>query len=301
MSLRRYVSTAVETTLTGAVSAASTGMTLTNPSGYPADGPFGIRIDDEGVVVGTNTGGVLTDLERGFDGTSVVAHTTSVPINHVAFGEDFRNRWLDKVVDRTWATYDDEFDTASLDPAWTEVTPTGTVVWTQSNGVLSVKAEAQSSDDVCVLIKSFPVLPAYIIETAVRMLSNRADFTMVGLVLTDGTSPTSNAVACQLEATTTAGDTQVSQRSGTLTDLTSNVTTTNIVHHGPWLHMRLIWKNINSFGFEFSSDGVSWITLDNGDILTTFTPTHAGVLFSSWGDATLDSKVGTYEYFRAYQ
>ncbi|GAG04783.1 unnamed protein product, partial [marine sediment metagenome] len=199
MSLRRYVSTAVETTLTGAVSAASTAMTLTNPSGYPSVGPFGIRIDDEGVVVGTNTGGVLTDLDRGFDGTSVVAHTTSVPVNHVAFGEDFRNRWLDVRLDRPWATYDDEFDEDTLDAGWTEVTPTGTVTWTQSNGVLSVVAENQSSGDVCALLKPFPVLPSYTIETAVRALANRADYTMIGLVLADGTSTTSNAVACHLE------------------------------------------------------------------------------------------------------
>jgi hypothetical protein len=301
MSLRRYVSTAVETTLTTAVTAASTEMTATNPSGYPPEGPFGIRVDDEAVVVGTNTGGVFTDLERGFDGTSVVAHTTSVPVNHVAFGEDFRYRWLDKVVDRSWATYDDEFDTASLDPAWVEVTPTGTITWTQSNGVLSVTSENQAGNDVCVLVKPFGVLPSYTIETAVRVMANRANYTMIGLVLSDGTSQTSNAVACQLQVNATVGDTEVSQRSGTITNLASNVTTTNFVHTGPWLHMRLTWRNINSFGFEYSTDGVSWITFDNSTITTTFTPTYAGVLFSSWGDSTIDSKVGTYEFFRAYQ
>ena len=298
MTLRRYVSTATETTLTTAVTAASTAMTLTNPSGYP-EAPFGIRVDDEGVVVGTNTAGVLTDLDRGYDGTSVVAHTTSVPVNHVAFGEDFRNRWLDVRLDRQWATYDDEFS-GDLDTAWTEITPTGSIVWTQQNGVLSVTAESQATSDVCALVKSFPVLPVYTLETAVRLFSNR-DSTTIGLILTDGTTVTSNAVACWLESTSTAGDVVVRQRSGTPTDMTSDDTNTSIVHHGPWLHMRLRWKTINVFEAEFSSDGVSWASMNWPDIALTFTPTYAGLLFSSWGDSIVESKVGTYEFFRAYQ
>lgn len=299
MSLRRYSSVATETTLVTGITNASTGLTVTNPSGYPAVGPFSIRVDDEAILVGINTGGVFTDLERGFDGTSVVAHSTSVVVNHVAVGDDFDNRWLDVRLDRPFATYDDEFGSMSLDTDWIEVTPSGTVVWTQQNGVLSVSAESQSADDVCALMKPFPVLPPYTLETAVRLFANQANYTMIGLMFSDGTSVTSNAVGVWLEIG--SGGTTVRQRSGTFTAMTNNNTSTLISHHGLWLHMRLRWKGINTFEAEFSTDGVSWVGMDWADIFLTFTPTHAGIMFSSWGDSALESKVGTFEFFRTYQ
>lgn len=298
MSLRRYVSTAAETTLTAGVSAASTAMTLTNPSGYPT-APFGIRVDDEGIVVGTNTAGVLTDLDRGYDGTSVVAHTTSVPVNHVAFGEDFRNRWLDVTVDRQWASNDDEFGEATMDAAWIQVTPTGSAVWTQQNGVMSAAVELQSANDVAALIKPISTFPPHTLETAVRLFSNR-QASAVGLIFTDGITVSSNAVGCWLESTATAGDVRVRQRSGTPTAMTGDDSSTIIVNHSPWLHIRLAWKTINTFKAEFSPDGVSWAGMNWPDIALTFTPTHAGLLFSSWGDTTIESKIGTFEYYRTH-
>lgn len=299
MTLRRYSSVATETTLATGITSASTSLTLANPSGYPVVGPFTIRVSDEAILVGTNTGGVLTDLTRGFDGTFAVAHSTGVIVNHVAVGDDFDNRWLDTRLDRPFLTYDDEFGSSSLDASWSQVTPTGTTVWTQGNGVLSVTTESQVTDDVCALMKSLPVLPPHTIETAVRVFAGRVNYTMIGLVFSDGISPTSNAVGIWLEIN--SGGMGIRQRSGTFTAMTSNDTYTTIEHQGPWLHMRFKWKGINLFGAEFSSDGVSWISLNFPDIFLVFTPTHAGMMITSWGGTALDSKVGTFEYFRTYQ
>lgn len=298
MTLRRFSSVATETTLTTGITAASTGLTLTNPSGYPAVGPFSIRAADEAILIGTNTGGVFTDIERGFDGTSAVAHSTTDVINHVAVGDDFRNRWQEVALDRPHGTYDDEFGSASLDTAWVEVTPTGTVVWTQGSGVLSVTAESQTSEDICGLVKPFPVFPPRIIETAVRVFGNLGDYTMAGLVFSDGTTVSSNAVAVWLELSSTAGSVRIRQRSGTFTAMTDDDSSVTVAHYGIWLYMRLRWKAINTFEIEVSTDGVSWVGLDMADMFLTFTPTHAGLMFSSWGDAEVDSKVGSFEYFR---
>jgi len=299
MSLRRYSSVATETTLSAGITNASTGLTVVNPSGYPVV-PFTVRIQDEAILVGGKSGNTFNVLTRGFDGTSAVAHSSGLTLNHVAIGDDFDHLWSEVALDRSFATYDDEFGAATIDAGWTEVTPTGTAVWTQSNGVMSVATEGQSSNDICAIVKPFPVLPPYTIETACRLFAVRSNYTMIGLVLSDGTSPTSNAVSTFFYTTATNGELLLSQRSGTFTAMSSNVSSVHVRTIGLWMYLRLIWKSINTFEIQGSSDGVSWAGLNLPDIAVTFTPTHAGVLFSSWGDSTPDSRVGSFEFFRTH-
>ena len=296
MSLRRYVSTAPETSPVSALTIASTSITPANPSGYP-EAPFAIRVSDEGIIVNEVAGGVWKGLERGADDTAVVAHSTDHVIRHVALGEDFRNRWLDAKVSRLWGTYDDEFDDESIDSAWVQSTPTGTVTWTEANGVLSVKADSITSGDLAINVKPFPVVPAYRFSSAIRMGGYGDASTIAGLVFCDGTTPGSNAVAMWVQIAGTGMDLTAAQYTGTLTAMTVSEGSNSMHHIGPWIHMRLSWVAINLFRCEWSTDGVSWYNFDFSDISLTFTPTHAGFLVSTGG--SIESKVATYEYFRA--
>ena len=292
--LRRYVSTATATKLAAGISNTDLSLTVLNNSGYPT-APFTIKVENESMLVTVTAGAVFT-IERGYDDTIPVAHAINADVYHVAIGDDFRNRWLDVTVDRQWALYDDEFDEDTKGAAWVEVLPSGAATWTQSNGIMSVLGYGQTSADLAVLIKPFPVLPPQTVETAVRMAGERDAYTMVGLVLTDGTTTGSNAVSAFLFGNATSGEYLADQRSGTLTSMGSNVTQLALHTIGPWLHIRLKWTAINSFSTEWSPDGVSWSALGMSTISTTFTPTHAGLCFSTWGSA--NTKIGTYEYFR---
>ena len=292
--LRRYVSTATSTTLASGISLSDLSLTVVNNSGYPV-APFTIKVEDESMLVTGKTGNVFT-VERGYDDTIAVVHALGAEVIHVAIGDDFRNRWLDVTVDRPWGTYDDEFDQATKDAAWVEVTPTGTATWTQANGVMSVAGSAQTANDLAVLIKPFPTLPAQTVETAARLFGPLDSYTMIGLVFTDGTTVNSNAVTNLLYASSTTGQYIASRRSGTLTNMVDNVTSQAIHAVGPWVHMRLNWLTINTFNVEYSPDGVSWATLGLASLALTFTPTHAGMCFSTWG--TGNTKIGTFEYFR---
>jgi len=292
--LRRYVSTATATKLAAGISNTDLSLTVLNNSGYPV-APFTIKIENESLLV-TDTAGNVFTIERGYDDTTPVAHAINADVYHVAIGDDFRNRWLDVTVDRTWALYDDEFDEDTIDAAWVEVLPSGAATWTQSNGVMSVAGYGQTSSDLAVLVKPFPVLPPQTVTTAVRMAGVRDNYTMVGLVFTDGTTTGSNAVSAFLYGNVTTGLFYADQRSGTVTSMGSNVTSIPLHMIGPWLHIRLKWTAINSFSTEWSPDGVSWTALGMSTISTTFTPTHAGLCFSTWGSA--NTKIGTYEYLR---
>lgn len=296
MSLRRYTSTATDTTPQSAITATSTSITPTNQSGYP-EAPFAIQIENEAIVVGEVSGSNWIGLERGFDGSVPVAHSTSATIQHVALGDDFRNRWLDTLTIRPWGTLDDEFDGDTMDSAWTAISPSGTSTWTQSNGVMSVWGENVSSEDMPSLVKSFPVLPPYQVTTAIRMVGQQTSYHMAGLIFTDGVTSASNAVACFVYNSATDGDWNFSFRAGTVTNISATSSETfGLNHLGPQVHLRLTWRAINLFRAEISSDGVSWTTVDLSDVFTTFTPTHAGLTWSSWGAA--DPKVTTFDYFR---
>ena len=294
MALRRYVSTATATKLASGISISDLSLTVLNNSGY-ADAPFTIKVENEAMLVTAKAGNVFT-VTRGYDDTIAVVHAANADVIHVAIGDDFRNRWLDVKVDRSWGTYDDEFDEATRDDAWVEVAPTGTATWTQGNGVMSVLGYAQTPGDLTALVKPLSVIPSHTTETAVRMAGVMDNYTMVGLVFTDGTSTSSNAVSAFLYGTSTVGEFYVSQRSGTLTDMSSNIANTALHLAGPWLHVRLNWAAINTFTTEWSPDGVSWSVLGMSPIALTFTPTHAGLCFSTGGSA--NTKIGTFEYFR---
>lgn len=292
--LRRYTSTATATKLAAGISISDTSLTVLNNSGYPVV-PFGIKVENEAMLVTLAVGNVFT-VTRAFDGTTAAPHAINADVIHVAVGDDYRNRWLDVKVDRPWALYDDEFDEAAKDSAWVEVLPSGSATWTQSNGVMSVLGYGQTASDVAVLAKPFPLLPPQVVETAIRMAGVRDDYTVVGLAFVDGVTVGSSMVMAALRGTVTSGLFYAEQRSGTVTDATSNITQVALHMVGPWLHLRLKWTALNTFATEWSPDGVSWSALGTGSISLTFTPTHVGLCFSSWGSA--NSKVGTFEYLR---
>jgi len=292
--LRRYTSTATSTTLASGISNTALSLTVVNNSGYPS-APFTIKVENEAMLVTDKTGNVFT-VERGYDDTIAVVHALGAEVIHVAIGDDFRNRWLDVTVDRPWGVYDDEFDGDTRDAAWVEVLPSGAATWTQGNGIMSVLGYGQTANDLAVLVKPFPTLPPQIVESAVRMAGERDSNTMVGLVFTDGTTTASNAVSALLYGNVTTGLFYADQRSGTLTNMASNVTSIPLHLVGPWLHVRLKWTSINTFATEWSPDGVSWSSFGMGSITLTFTPTHVGMCFSTWGSGNI--KIGTFEYFR---
>jgi hypothetical protein len=295
--LRRYSSNATETTPASGITNVSTAVTPTNPSGYPS-APFTIQIDNEAILVSEVDGGTFKSLTRGFDGTTAVAHSTTATLKHVAIGDDFDNRWLDRVVTRPHGTYDDEFGGASIGTQWTEQTVSGTATWAQDN-VLSVAFDSQTADDVSCQLRSIPVFPPYDFTTAVRLGGYADDDAMAGILLTDGTTTGSNAITCGFYYDTSTARVIAQQKSGTLTALSTNEGSQSMHFMGPWMYLRLRWAAINLFRCYWSPDGVSWVNFDFSDIFQTFTPTHAGVWCSSNGSA--ESKIATFEYFRAEQ
>jgi len=91
---RYYSSTAVDTTLTGAINASATTITVAAVSGFPASYPYTLALDydtsSEELVNVTAAAGTTLTIVRGQDGTSGVSHDAGAAVKHVISGRDLR-------------------------------------------------------------------------------------------------------------------------------------------------------------------------------------------------------------------
>jgi hypothetical protein len=95
MSVNRYYSsTAIDTTLTGAVNGSATSITVASVSGFPASYPYTLALSydtaGEELVNVTAAAGLTLTIVRGQDGTSGVSHDAGAQVKHVASARDYR-------------------------------------------------------------------------------------------------------------------------------------------------------------------------------------------------------------------
>lgn len=105
---KSYEGGAAATTLAADISAGSSSLTVAGGSTYPtgADGPFVISVDrntvnEEKMLISSRASSVFTILERGYDGTSAVSHTSGARVEHVldAYSIDQANQLANVGVD----------------------------------------------------------------------------------------------------------------------------------------------------------------------------------------------------------
>lgn len=93
MGARNYSSVAVDTTLTGGITAAATSLTVASASGFPT-APFTIIVDadtaSEEVMEVTNVASTTFTVTRGVDGTSGVTHDIGATVQHGVSARDFQ-------------------------------------------------------------------------------------------------------------------------------------------------------------------------------------------------------------------
>lgn len=91
---RYYSSTAIDTTLTGAINGTATSITVASVSGFPASYPYTLALSydtaSEELVNVTAAAGTTLTIVRGQDGTTGVAHDAGAPVKHVASARDYR-------------------------------------------------------------------------------------------------------------------------------------------------------------------------------------------------------------------
>jgi hypothetical protein len=188
---------------------------------------------------------------------------------------------------------DDEFDNAAIAGAWTQVTASGTVTWDEDNDSLSALFDDQAAGDLAVLVKSMGALGAPTsITTAIRTFGLNTQWTFGGLVFTDGTATTSKAVI--LLAPTV--DNNIRLYAGTIDNINTVLYDAAVARQVPWLIPRLTWVSANTWRGEWSVDGNLFSAFGQADGSFTMTPTHFGVVVSTYGATT--PRLASFEYFR---
>ena len=304
--IRRYSNTATDTTLNGAITAGSTSLLVNDDSNYPTN-DFTIAVDNEIILVTDRTGTTFAGLERGYDNTIPASHIDTANVAHKAIADDFSYRWEDTLTTPTWHSLDDEFGGDTISADWTEVTPTGTVTWTQARGVISALFATQTANDCVGLVRNMgSLVPPVYLYTACRVMGGNENYLMAGPLFADGTTTTSNVVWFMPYRGYIDADENshtASLRAGTFTNISSALTTASLGFNvSGWLHLRLDWVNSDTWRAWVSSDGVSWTSLGWSNQTSTMTPTHVGLGVSTWNPSqTLGSKMATFDTFRVYE
>jgi hypothetical protein len=268
----------------------------------PASG-FGIVYEKtDGLLYFKNDGGTEYDLTAGAAGggtvvwydEGVAAGTTSI-VNvtgsgtlTVTSGTAILNiggvpGWVSALTGTT--TTDNYYWDGNDLAGFTEVDVTGNTTWTESQNLVSVVVNTVTDLDTdCVLVaKTFstgdtwqvPLLGA-LVHTAGSVVA------WAGLIFTDGTATTSNAVAGHLQIVDASGapTTILVGRHGTLTNMATAPWVSDDFIASPHLflgYIRLQYQAANTFRLWFSPDGVSFTTMGEADISKTMTPTHVGL------------------------
>lgn len=95
MTAYYFSNTAAATTLSGAINAIDTAVTVASVAGLPTSYPYSVVLDygesNAEVVTVTNAAGNTLTVTRGEDGTAAVSHASAAVVRHAAVARDFRN------------------------------------------------------------------------------------------------------------------------------------------------------------------------------------------------------------------
>lgn len=210
-----------------------------------------------------------------------------------------------RVQDRLWVpgpleTSIDEFNDGVLNTAWGRVDSAGAArcTWTEGADVLSGYNDGgDAGNELHCMMRPLTTAGGSLVAgdafvTMITLMGPNAVYTMGGLVLADGAT---YGAGKQVHQLLFLGAGTISWDIRSATNYSVAGTTVGSVAWGiQKYYSRLVMLTATTWRVDLSPDGVSWI---KGGVLTyTMTPTHVGMLTSSWTSAT--KGVTSYEFLR---
>jgi hypothetical protein len=166
----------------------------------------------------------------------------------------------------------------------TTVTVTGSQTIIEEGGLLSVRYDAQAANDLNCLLFARTLAIGSRWRTTARFFTRTHDVAMAALVMTDGVTATSNAVAAIIYVTSTSLA-EAAVWHGTLTALATEAwaaTDLRTARAIPHIGLEVEYVAANSFQGRFG-DGIQGSSWGQANVAKTMTPTHVGVAWSNWG------------------
>jgi len=214
--------------------------------------------------------------------------------------------------DRIWTPpggeiIQDEFDDASIDPAWTRVDKSSStyVTWTEAGGVMSQfhTSSASAGGAMHALMRPLPggtTFPVTVEIYSHGTILRNANYLMMGACFSDGLSlsGTNQLVTMPYCNSSSELSMYMDLRSGNGYGVDVQEVAGGLYGHMMiGLYQQLQWTATNTFVYRWSSDGVNWLSAGSATAQAC-TPTHVGIWGSNWAGAYA-TQLG-FEYFRVY-
>lgn len=302
-----YVDSSI-TTVDGNFTVSDDPIDVTDGSEWPS-GNFTVKVWDGSdasvlkavILVGTRTSNSLSSLTWNYGGhTDVnIADGDYIALTSTKYDYELKNYlhyWAARQPGET-AHADDEFFNGTS-PTGTAVDPTGTTVWTESAGVLGCLFDDQAANDQSAML--WPMTPnttPVTIEAGISSFATRLVASpMFGVIYTDGTTTTSNAVSFGLYQSNNAAPI-LARFAGTLTNMTvTNLFTQMSYVLSQEVRLRLAWTAANTWDWGLSGKAGPFTDFGGSGFSATLSPTHYGVFVSAWGSGIPHSIA--FDYFR---
>ena len=270
-------------------SGGSSSLTVQDENGTVATGVTQIDFQGAGVTATSGTGEVVVTIPGGSGGggSTVKDFRFTVPSDMSSV---------------------DEFNDDTLDPAWVRVDSTGAAasgaVWTERGDALSVAQLGGGTANVIRAMSrplsgaggSLAVGDGFV--TCMRIFGPTTNYTMGGIVFSDGATPNAGTqvigLAYQGGSSGGGGMAQCGLWTGSSWTASANVGEIQLPA-SPGIFYRLVLVAANTWRADMSPDGISWVSTTATKTLT-LTPTHVGLISSSWASAT--KGVVSYEFLR---
>lgn len=172
--------------------------------------------------------------------------------------------------------------------SFTEQTVSGSATWAEGGNLALASVSNQTADDASAILIAKTINTGDAWMVAVNTQAPGSDsggstssIRGMGIVMTDGTSTTSNCVIghIQLDYTVSTGPLLVG-RHGTLTNYQGGAPWVSQVQYavmGGWLFLKLTYVSANTFRLEVGPSPYQLSAFGESDISKTMTPTHIGI------------------------
>lgn len=193
---------------------------------------------------------------------------------------------------------DDEFATDTIG-SYTQVLPTGTATWSVANHSINCLFDSIANNDIgCVVKPLTGWTDGHWIETCIRVIGSSVNYTGMGLVLTNGTLTSSNALLALVFRDTTPGRITVRLDWGTITNINSTGGSA-VLDESQTGAIRLRLKRNTSTAYEFQvapENGGVFFAFSGSASNPSFTPTHGGLFVMNF--AQTNKQIAGFDYFR---
>lgn len=301
MAREKYTN-AQTTTLNGSHNNSTTSIVVNDGSTFPS-AYFRILVESEIMFCTSRSSDTLTVI-RGQEGTTAASHGNGVQCDHILTAgvlDALRRDILGDIgiidTSTSLSVDDDDFDDENFS-GWTTVQTTPNSTFTESNHRLSILMPgSQATAQITGVVKAKVPSAGDWIQTGVIWGGNVANYPLYGLVISNGATYGSGhqvfLLWSQQEKLFYISPWDGwNANGGTGTALSTDYPKCSMA-----LHFRLVWQSNDHYDGYISPDGISWAKCwNNLNIGSVGTPTHMGMMMSSWDSAS--KAVASFSYCR---